>query len=90
MVNARLLEIENLMLFYLGACNVIKLPYNQLADENHHLKLSPMHYTENYYKYAYESIKRICRGSYERCLDLYDMATDFNDELIEISQRIKN
>lgn len=89
-VNSRLLEMENLLLFYLGTNNIIKFPYNEIADENHHFHLAQCHYMDSYYWYAYESIKKICTRSENVVTDnsLYDLVVASNNELENVLNRM--
>ena len=86
-VNNRLLEIENLMIFYLKINNVIKFPYNQLGDELHHLHLSPCHYLRSYYLYVFEELKRIVTNTCN--INLYDFIIKSNDEICNLLNREK-
>ena len=58
--NNMLHKLENYMSYYLGDCNFVYFPINTIADEKHHLNLTPTHYCPNYYKYALEVIENIC------------------------------
>ena len=39
----------------------ISMPDHVLADENHHFGLHPLHYAEEYYKYASVAVELITR-----------------------------
>ncbi len=68
-------ESFDLKFIKLTGCYYIKIPQNILADEYHLGDLGPVHYIDEYYKYAYESLLEITsnhekKSKEEICLHL--------------------
>lgn len=86
-INPWLEKLERLLLYYLHGCHIICFPPNILADELHHLYLSPIHYCKNYYRYAYENIRQIAYGTSFSAMDMIGID---NGEICRLLKRTKH
>lgn len=55
--NKVIAKVQKLIKMYLPDIHYIPMPYNILADTEHHFGLHPLHYMENYYLYAAKAIE---------------------------------